>query len=115
MRILITGDRNWTDKDKIRAMLSSVPDVEEVIEGEARGADTLGKEVAQELEIPVESYPADWSKYHKAAGHIRNQQMLDEGKPNLVLAFHSHIEQSRGTADMIRRAKKAGIEVRLTM
>jgi len=55
------------------------------------------------------SFPADWKSYGKGAGPIRNQLMLDEGKPDLVLAFHNDISSSRGTADMIRRAKKHGI------
>lgn len=111
MRVLICGDRNWTDKQKIRSSLSLLPHTEIVIEGEARGADSLGREVAEELGIQVLKFPAQWDKYGRAAGLIRNQQMLDEGKPNLVLAFHSHLNQSKGTADMMKRASKAGIKV----
>jgi hypothetical protein len=52
-------------------------------------------------------YPADWAKHGRAASPIRNQQMLDEGRPNLVVAFPG----GRGTADMVRRARSAGVEV----
>ena len=48
----------------------------------------------------------DWKKYGKKAGPLRNQQMLEEGKPDLVVAFPG----GNGTADMVRRAKKANIE-----
>jgi hypothetical protein len=54
---------------------------------------------------------ADWDKHGRAAGPIRNQQMLDEGKPDLVVAFL--LPQGSGTLDMIRRTEKAGIEVRV--
>ena len=61
------------------------------------------------LRIPVEKYPADWTRYGYAAGPIRNQQMLDEGRPSLVLAFHNDFEHSKGTKDMIDKARKANI------
>ncbi len=108
MRVLVCGDRNWSGIDPIkRELMLAAPSV--VIEGEARGADTLARKAAEELGIPVEPYPANWTKYGRAAGVLRNQQMLDEGKPDLVLAFHPDISKSKGTADMVRRAKKAGI------
>lgn len=88
-----------------------VPNVEVVIEGEASGADTLGREVATELGIPVLPFPAQWSRYGRAAGPIRNQQMLDEGRPDLVLVFHHNLETSKGTRDMLNRARRAGIEI----
>ena len=62
---------------------------------------------AEWARIPVKEYPADWQKHGRAAGPIRNQQMLDEGKPDLVVAF----DGGRGTADMIARAEKAGVRV----
>ncbi len=55
----------------------------------------------------LKAIPADWDKFGKGAGPIRNQQMIDEGKPDLVVAFPG----GTGTADMVKRAKKHGIEV----
>lgn len=61
------------------------------------------------------SHPADWQKYNKAAGPVRNGEMLKlHPDINLVLAFHDDIDSSRGTADMVARAQKADIEVWLT-
>jgi hypothetical protein len=60
--------------------------------------------------LPVESFPADWEQYGRAAGPIRNQQML-EAKPDRVFAFHEDLEHSKGTGDMVRRARKAGVPV----
>lgn len=78
-----------------------------IISGEARGADTMAKEFANTWDMPYIGYPADWNKYGKLAGHIRNKQMLEEGKPDLVVAFPG----GRGTANMIEISKKAGVEV----
>ena len=88
-------------------------DIECVIEGEARGADYLARLAAEELGIRVLPFPAEWKKYGKRAGSIRNQRMLDEGKPNFVLAFHNDIGNSKGTRDMVKRARKAGILVEI--
>ena len=114
IRVLVCGDRNWTDLKAIQLRLNRLLDETEefitVVEGEARGADTLGRQAAEELGIKVEAYPADWQQYGRAAGPIRNQQMLDSGI-DLVLAFHHNLDKSKGTADMVRRVRRAGIEV----
>ena len=108
MRLLVCGDRNWWDALTIRTELfSRMPSV--VIEGEARGADTIAREEAESLGIPVEKYPADWEKHGRAAGPIRNKQMIDEGKPDFVLAFHDDYENSRGTRNMVSQAQDRGI------
>lgn len=115
-RILITGDREWNDISKMVAILSKHihADCDIIIHGDARGADRMGVEVAQKLGVSKDrilAFPAEWHKYHKAAGPIRNQQMLMEGKPTLVLAFHDHIVKSKGTKDMINISRKAGVPV----
>jgi len=69
--------------------------------------------IATEYGFDVEVYAAEWYRFGKAAGPIRNQQMLDEGKPDLVVAFHNNLSRSRGTRDMINRAKKALIPVQV--
>lgn len=110
MRALVCGDRNWTDRKAIARELRKLEPPLTIIHGAARGADTLAGEVAQHHNMKVCVYPADWGQYGKAAGPIRNKQMLDEGKPDLVLAFHDNIEESRGTKDMVRQAAKRGVE-----
>lgn len=84
-----------------------------LIHGDAKGADRLSEKALRNTysKFPVERYPADWNKHGKAAGPIRNQQMLDEGKPDLVIAFLA--QNSRGTKDMVSRAEKAGVEVKV--
>lgn len=111
MRVLISGDRNWKDKDIILEALYSLGNVDVVIEGGARGADTLGKEIAEFLGIPVIHCPADWSQ-GKKGGIFRNISMLNH-KPDLVLAFHNDIGNSKGTKHMLEITKKACIPYRL--
>lgn len=108
-KILVCGDRNWTDKEKIRRVLSEYSGDVLIINGGCRGADTLAREVAIELGMEVKTYYAEWDKYGRVAGPIRNQLMLDQEKPNLVIAFHSDLYHSKGTGDMIRRAHAANI------
>jgi hypothetical protein len=111
MRVLVCGSRNWQDLETIFRGLRDLGPIEVVIEGEAPGADRLAAQAAHRLGITVLRFPADWDRYGKAAGPIRNQQMLDEGRPDLVLAYP--LPDSRGTWDMVRRAVAAGIEVRV--
>jgi cysteine synthase len=119
MRILVCGGRTWgytqlscyTEKDKgvfnwgIDYLKNLNPSC--MIHGKAKGADELGELTAKVMGIEELSLPANWKKHGKSAGPIRNQQMLDEGKPDLVVAFHGGV----GTADMVRRAKAAGVKV----
>jgi hypothetical protein len=112
--LLVCGGRDYSDKHTLWVTLNGcVHDrgVIRVIAGGAKGADTLAEEWAKIQEIECVVYHADWAKHGRAAGPIRNQQMLDDSKPNLVVAFPG----GRGTADMVRRARAAGIEVILTL
>jgi len=78
-----------------------------LIHGDARCADRLAGEWAQDRGIPCRPFPADWQKHRRAAGPIRNKQMLVEGMPDLVVAFPG----GRGTANMVGQARAAGIDV----
>lgn len=81
-----------------------------LISGDARGADTYADVCAQLIGFEVERYPADWETYRRAAGPIRNKQMLDSGVDRCI-AFHDDLGSSKGTRDMVQRCEKAGIEV----
>lgn len=114
MRIIVCGDRTYCDEWLVNALLDGLYENKPthpfvLIDGGAKGADHWAEEWA--FKIPdVEHYiiPADWEGRGKAAGPIRNQEMI-EMRPDLVIAFHDDIEKSKGTKDMIYRAKKAGI------
>ena len=126
VRILVCGSRTWTDKARIWLVLDEINRppklIDAIIHGGAKGADTFAAEWVRyqnenmvepnpvELAFPIS--PEDWARHRRGAGPIRNQRMLDEGRPTMVLAFRSE-GQSPGTDDMIRRASKAGIDVRI--
>ena len=109
-RILVTGGRDYADQ----AMLFGALDMQAeqtgiftIIQGGANGADRLARMWCHSRKVRYDNYPADWRTPGRAAGPIRNQQMIDEGKPTRVFAFPG----GRGTADMVRRAKAAGLPV----
>ena len=105
-RILICGDRNWKDIETIENFVKSLPPDTVIIHGDCRGADKIADKVAKEHGLTVEPFPAKWEKYGDAAGPIRNRRMILEGKPDRVVAFHDDISKSRGTADMLKQARK---------
>lgn len=108
-RVLVCGSRGWTDIVPIRRVLQRFARGTVVIHGGARGADTLAGRVAHALGHRVEVYLADWQKDGRAAGLIRNQRMLDEGKPTCLYAFNLG---TPGTEDMVRRGwRRAGLLV----
>ena len=114
MRILCCGDRYYKQEHVIYSRLSQYRGTDTVIiHGNANGADRLSALVACNLGLSIISFPAKWKLYGRAAGPIRNQQMIDEGKPDLVIAFHDNIESSKGTKDMLNRAKKHNIPTEL--
>lgn len=106
-RVLVCGGRDFDDGDLVFSVLDEIrPAV--VIEGAASGADHHAHNWAINRGRLNETYAANWRLHGKGAGPLRNQRMIDEGKPDLVVAFPG----GRGTADMVRRAKAAGIPVR---
>lgn len=110
MRLLVCGGRDYTDRARVYRVLTAVHEkrgVELVVSGGAQGADFLGEAWAKSQGIPIHVYPAEWARYGSRAGILRNQRMLDEEEIDGVVAFPGGI----GTADMVRRAEKAGIRV----
>ncbi|MCA1223447.1 SLOG family protein [Streptomyces sp. 8L] len=136
-RILVTGSRSWPDPQLLAGILldtwhDTLQDGYDgmlLTHGAAEdGADTLADIWAHNHGIPTDPHPADWPgpctsdcppdhrrrtrgrNYCPWAGHRRNQEMIDLA-PLLVVGF-SH-QNSRGTADCLRRARKAGISTRV--
>lgn len=108
MRVLICGDRNWDDGEVIEIIVSGLSSDCIIVEGDARGADRLGGEAAEACGLDYDVFPANWNLHHRAAGPIRNQEMLNSGI-DLAFAFHDNITESKGTKDMVKRLKKAGV------
>lgn len=112
MKVLVCGGRDFDDYNQVHDVLGRIHHgpqgpVAFVIQGGARGADSLGRQWAEDHDVNGGEWPPDWERHGKRAGPIRNQLMIDEGKPDLVVAFPG----GTGTADMVRRARKAGVEV----
>ena len=115
MRVLVTGGRSYGDRGRVFAELDRLNlanPISCVIHGAAPGADTLADEWALERGICQIRYPVtpkEWRTIGRGAGPARNARMLKEGRPSLVMAFPG----GRGTADMVRKARAAGVMVML--
>lgn len=109
-KVLVCGGRDYSDAKSLNMVLDVVHSANPVvmlIHGAARGADTLAEKWAEANGVTSNAYPADWKRDGRAAGPIRNQRMLDECKPHIVIAFPG----GKGTEDMISRADAAGVPV----
>lgn len=128
MRVLVCGGRNFTNRQVAFEVLDQFHEtygIDVIIQGGAKGADRRAEEWAKKCGIPFEEYRADWDnithedariKYHPDgnaydanAGHRRNKKMLDEGKPDAVIAFPG----SFGTQDMITQVKATDLPLYL--
>lgn len=109
MRIIVAGSRDVTENEVRTALYACewIGFVSAVISGTARGADTFGERWAQENSIDVIRFPADWEKYGKRAGPIRNEVMAKNAE-GLVAVWDG---KSRGTRSMIDLAAKYGLRI----
>lgn len=110
LRVLVCGGRDLTDANWINTLGKydeQYGPFGSIVHGGQTGGDTFGAMYAKLNSLPCTEYKANWQKFGKRAGPIRNQRMLDEGKPDLVIALPG----GRGTADMINRAQAAGVPV----
>ena len=110
MRIAIVGSRSFNDWEYMKQIMTwvTVPypvwDIDAIISGGAKGADTLAERVAHELGLRLIVHRAEWDKYGKSAGYRRNKLIVDDA--NLILAFWDG--ESKGTAHTIKLAEEAG-------
>jgi hypothetical protein len=112
LKALFCGGREWTDREAIILWLKHIKSLgfTSIIEGEARGADTIAREEADKLGLYVYRVPADWKRFGRAAGRQRNYAMLNM-QPDLVVAFHENINNSAGTRHMAKISKEKGVPV----
>ena len=109
MKVLVTGGRDFSNTSLLFETLDEIhktTTITLIIHGAASGADTLANTWALQKGVPVESCPPDWARCGRGAGPVRINEML-EVAPDLVVAFPG----GKGTADMVQRARKAGIEI----
>ena len=105
-RVGVTGGRDFTNEAMARRALEILKDGDIVVHGAARGADTLFAELATSAGYATEPHPADWGQHGKAAGPIRNQEMLKSGL-DILIAFPG----GRGTSHMTNICSEAGVAI----
>jgi hypothetical protein len=114
VKVLVTGGRDYTDRQTLYRTLAAIDadhGISVIIEGCAEGADRLAAAWARDNEIGLRHFPAQWREggvYNPLAGKQRNQRMLHEGRPDLVVAFPG----GQGTAHMVDIARRAGVPIR---
>ena len=118
-RIIIAGSRQFngyhnmlTELDNLGIHLINSINPIEIVSGHASGADTLGERFAKAYHYPLKIFPAEWDKYGRAAGPIRNEQMAKyaaEADRGMLIAFP--IGESKGTRNMIKLAQQYGLEI----
>lgn len=116
IRMIVCGGRDFADysyfvscMDRLLSYYKSI----RLVSGHASGADHFAERYAAERRIEIEIFPAEWKKYGRAAGPIRNRAMLDYAKETVpeVAAFWDG--KSKGTKDMLKHAKAAGAKIHI--
>lgn len=106
MKVAVIGSRTFNDYEEVKRTLSAI-NITLLVSGGAKGADTLGEQYAKENNIPTKIFYPDWEKHGKAAGMIRNTDIINEAE--LVVAFWD--QKSNGTKDSLQKAEKAGKKI----
>ncbi len=106
MRVIVCGGRNYAKREFMAEVIRGLAPETTVVHGAAPGADTLAGELAKERGLAVEEHPADWKKYGRSAGPLRNREMLAAGA-ELVVAFPG----GAGTGHMLGIAREAGLMI----
>lgn len=107
MKVIIAGDRNIDNMDIVKsAIVKSRFHITEVVCGMCRGVDILGRQWAIENNIPVKEFPANWSKFGRAAGPIRNREMAEYADALIAILMPNSV----GTKNMIQTAAKVGLK-----
>ena len=110
MKLAVIGGRNFNDKEKAYDEINKIREsycIDTIVSGCARGADQIGIDYAEDHDLQIIRHPADWEKYGRAAGMIRNSYIIRDS--DLVIAFWNG--RSPGTKDSINKAKKKKIPV----
>jgi len=107
MKVAVIGSRSFNDYDLLKKSLDEIKDITLIVSGGARGADTFGEKYADEKGIPKKIIKPDWKTYGKAAGFIRNKEIVSNS--DIIVAFWDGT--SHGTAHSISIAEKQGKKV----
>lgn len=113
MRVIMCGDRNWDDLERVGAVISTLKTLHEpmaILVQAGSGICAMVKRFTSDLNIPVEEFDADW-KHDPCVGGVnlagvkRNERMMIGGKPDLVVAFHDNLARSKSTRNMVSTAE----------
>jgi hypothetical protein len=110
MRVLVCGGRQYSDRHTLFSVLDVIHQefgIDRIINGAATGADDLSTEWAKTRKVPFQLYSAEWKKYRRSAGMIRNQLMYKDSEPDMVVAFPGGV----GTANMVDIVVKSGFQL----
>lgn len=110
MKCIIAGSRSIKEYTLVTSAIYASGfhnEITEVVCGMAQGVDLLGKQWADAYGIPVVKFRPDWAKHGKAAGPIRNEEMAEYADA-LILVWRGN---SKGSADMLRKAKAHGLRI----
>lgn len=112
MKLIVAGSREFGNYQLLSKHLDEINSkysITEIVSGTAKGADSLGELYAKEHSIPIKKFPANWNKYGKSAGYIRNKDMAHYA--DACICFW--INKSKGTGHMINLAKEYKIRLRV--
>lgn len=110
LTVLVTGGRDYQDWETVFRVLDEIHKTNgicKIVHGDAHGADSIASDWAVSRHVESAMYYANWKEFGKAAGQRRNQYMLDDAKPSLVVAFPG----GKGTRNMVSLAISRGIPV----
>lgn len=108
MKTIIAGSRTILDYELVKQAIKEADFIiTEIVSGRAVGPDMLGEKYAMEHNIPIARFPADWNKYGKGAGHIRNKEMANYAD-QLILVWDG---ESNGSRSMLGYAQKKGLKI----
>jgi hypothetical protein len=114
MKVIIAGSRQFVDYKLLKENVDEFREeheIDTIISGTARGADTLGEEYARLHNIDVIKMPANWREYGKRAGYLRNEQMAEVA--DACICFWDG--DSRGTKHMIDIARRMNLILKVVI
>ena len=120
IKLLVSGARDWPYEKVLVTALDDIAlklkekklVISELVEGGAKGADTMARNWAKTCDLKINTFNADWKKFGKAAGPIRNTAMVKYvSSSGIVVAFHSDITKSKGALSLVGIAKKHNLTV----
>lgn len=113
-RVLITGSRHWDCHELAARVVGKLkakyPEGLVIVHGNAGGVDSAFRKACQAAGVEHEAHPAEWHKYGRRAGPLRNQAMVDAGAA-FAIACHDDLDNSKGTGDCVTRCLAAGVPV----